>query len=295
MATFVDSSGLMPEPIKRAIEHFDESHVRTGDISVTELIDSPYMFYMKKQYAGSVQVEYSDRLFMLYGSMMAILLERFGGELAEVRAKWTDPLSGLTLSGACDLALDKGDLVDYKFSSVFVASDEESEIIKKYEMQMNLYVFLLRVSKHAVSEHIKGVRIAMPLRDWGPRYKDRFPCGIHSIRCRLWSHEETQKYIQDRMKLFESLIKYNTEPEPCSDKEKWKRDYAVMKQGRKNALKAGFATAAEAQQFIDQQNDSAMLSIRDAIPRRCIDYCDYGKSGLCVHAPSTSIHTEELA
>jgi len=281
MTTFKDSTGQMPTPLKRAIEAASSSHVRTGDISVTELIDSPLLFWLKKNKSEELVVEYATRMFALYGTLMAKLLEEYGGDLAEVHS--VREHNGVRISGTCDLALDNGRLIDYKFSSVFVASDPKSDIVMKWEQQVNIYRWLMVGSEncnHIVSQ-IKELGVAIPLRDWGPRHKDKFPAAFSYISVRMWSMEEVEAFITARLNQFASVLSDNIMPNICSDSERWKRDFAVMKQGAKRATKAGFTTRSEAQAYIAQNLDPRIYGVRDAQPKRCIDYCDYAKSGLC--------------
>jgi len=63
---------------------------------------------------------------------------------------------------------------------------------------------------------------------------------------------------------------------PCTDEERWHRpdSYAVMKEGRKSALRV-FAAEGVAQAFIENHADAKKLSIefRQGKDIRCESYC----------------------
>ena len=60
----------------------------------------------------------------------------------------------------------------------------------------------------------------------------------------------------------------------CSEEERWASPtlYAVMKQGRKSAVKI-CSTAEEAQALIDTDVEHLYLEVRPGVSRRCEDYC----------------------
>jgi len=65
------------------------------------------------------------------------------------------------------------------------------------------------------------------------------------------------------------------------------KDFAVMKEGRKNAVKAKIKTREEAERWMI---DLGCDSIREAIPKRCSEYCVFSKCGFC---PWYDIKTNE--
>ena len=72
------------------------------------------------------------------------------------------------------------------------------------------------------------------------------------------------------------------------------KDFAVMKEGRKNAVKARIKTREEAERWMI---DLGCDSIREAIPKRCSEYCVFGKtqpsskSGFCPYWDATTKET----
>jgi hypothetical protein len=131
---------------------------------------------------------------------------------------------------------------------------------------------------HAVDR----LSIAMILRDWGPRYRNEVPEPFVQIDVPKWSVVEAEGYIQERLALFDGVISRNEMPAQCSDEERWLSDFAVTKVGLKKAVKAGFQTRKEAQAYINGlKGDTSIYAVRDAKPKRCAEYCDFGACGLC--------------
>lgn len=76
----------IPVEIIRAIEANDK-HVVRGDISVTQLIDSPQVRILKKIHRDKIEEDAADRLFMLLGTVMHSILESGmyeGGDLRKI-------------------------------------------------------------------------------------------------------------------------------------------------------------------------------------------------------------------
>ena len=281
MEKFYDSTTSIPEPIKRAIEHAAGSHVRTGDISVTEVMDSPLMFWLNRNKKDQLTVDYATRIYALLGTTIARVLEEHGGEFAEVHH--CRALRGVKISGSMDLAYDAmtQGLHDYKLSSVFVAGDPKGPIMMKHEQQVNIYRWLLQDSNPELFSKIKALYIDIILRDWGPRFKDKFPVQFKSFQVRMWPIEEVESFLINRLLKFMGVLESNKQPPICKDSDRWMRDFAVIKKGAKRATKAGFDTYAEAFEYINVNHSTSTHEVRDAKPNRCLQYCDYAKCDLC--------------
>ena len=79
------------------------------------------------------------------------------------------------------------------------------------------------------------------------------------------------------MSVIENWETKDDEIEPCTPEERWSTPtkYAVMKEGRKTAVKV-CATEEEAQSFIDdleKDKDKHTIEVRPGIDKKCEDYC----------------------
>lgn len=287
---FKDSVGL-PRPIINMIERQSTSHSLEGcDISVTELLDPPYVRWLAQTKDDELVVEYSDRLWMLYGSIAHAVAYEYAEDKSMAEIPVVAEVDGWKVIGHPDYIMTGGKLVDYKFGSGFVAkSDPKTDrILLKYEAQMNLYLDLMRNSENPdareAARHIGAVELYFLIRDWGPRMKYDLPQKVKRVSMRLWSLPEAHTYMQERVRLHKRAQEMwqtkGVTPPPCTDEERWMTDWAVMKEGRKTAIRSGFQTEADAKAWMATNGGDF---IRPAEPKRCIDYCDYGKCGICPH------------
>ena len=78
-------------------------------------------------------------------------------------------------------------------------------------------------------------------------------------------------------------------PPICSDGERWMSEFAIMKHGRKNAIKAKIKTREEAEKLMEEVGGDF---VREAQPKRCREfkvgerarcYCKYAQNNLCPH------------
>lgn len=280
---FIDSHGL-PEPLKRAIEWQESSHRPNSDISCTALIDSPLRTWLRKRYYQGIIEEYSDRLYALYGSIAHMVVERFANASGGEHAEYTTvaDISGWRVSAQLDLLKRGTKLSDYKFTSVWATVDGVKE---EWERQLNVGLALLGLDKSekavAIAAGVSQLEIVAMFRDWVPTVADKFPNKVAVLPVAVWPRERAVAYIAERVRLHQDASAKAASgevPPICSDSERWVRDYAVMKEGRRNALKAKIKTMEEALKWKDELGGD---SIRPAEPRRCMEYCLYGKQGFC--------------
>tara|TARA_R110002049_G_C8817957_1_gene534197 strand:- start:166 stop:591 length:426 start_codon:yes stop_codon:yes gene_type:complete len=122
------------------------------------------------------------------------------------------------------------------------------------------------------------------LRDWSKlktMTSDSYPKKqVVMIPIRKWSEEEQDSYVLTRIKAHQkaSLVKSTEELDICSPKERWRKDnkYAIMKNGRKNALRV-LDTKEKAKAFLKiqnlKENKDATIVFRKGEDVRCQHYC----------------------
>ncbi len=278
---FIDSFGL-PPPIKAAIEWQESSHRPDSDISCTALIDAPLRFWLRKRYYPFIVEEYSDRLWALYGSIAHLIAERFakasGQDFAE-RTAIADVL-GWRVSAQSDYVIAGDALYDYKFTSVWSTAEGVKD---EWESQLNVGLWMLKhdinPEGRKIAEGIKHLFICAMFRDWVPTIADKFPNKVAVLPVTLWAAKYADDFVLKRVTLHQEAIAGGDDPPPiCTDKERWVRDYAIMRNDRKNALKAKIKTKEEAEKLLEELGGDW---IRPAEPRRCMEYCSYGKEGFC--------------
>ena len=272
---FTDSIGL-PAPIKRAIEWQVQSHKPDSDISCTTLIGPPLLRWLVRRYKEYLVQDYRKLLWVLHGSLIHLLLERFGGEGEHTERTVKTTINGWVVSATLDYVLEGDCLTDYKYTSVWAAKEGVKD---EWEAQVNVGLYLLRgdPSTAQIGEAIKKLTICVWYRDWRTSEKEDFPNEIEVLNVDIWSRAKTKAYIEERVKLHQEFDGDGIPP-MCTDKERWLTNFAVMKNGRKTAVRAGFETREDA--------ESALIEfkcdyIREATPKRCAAYCAYGACGFC--------------
>jgi len=271
----------LPAPVCRAIEWQEKSHNPDSNISCTGLIDAPLRQWLRKKYYDYCVEDYSDRLYALYGSVAHFIMKTFGVDDGEhVEREALAMVDGWRVSTAIDY-LKTGDcLSDYKMTSVW----STAEGVKiEWENQLNVCLWLLKHDENEegreLGNSIKRLEICALFRDWVPSIADKFPTRVAVLPAVVWSDGYAEDYMHKRVKLHQEAVKdLSVIPPICSDRERWMKDFAVMKEGRKNAIKAKIKTREEAEELM---NDLGGDSIREAVPKRCSEYCVFSKCGYC--------------
>jgi len=247
-----------------------------ADYSVTELLSPPRVQRLRRLYHSQMKQDVSQMLWQLMGSALHVVAERgqADGHVTEERLFTT--FEGVVVSGAIDVQQEEDDgvtIMDYKFTSAWAVMNEKPE----WEQQQNVYGWLVRREK---KKNVKGVKIIALIRDWNRREAERredYPkAPIQVISLRLWGHEEAEEFVRSRIAAHNTgkvAVAFDEELPHCSDEDRWMREtkYAVMKQGRKRAVKL-FDNEADAKQFAEQEKGYVETRNGEAI--RCAgDYC----------------------
>jgi hypothetical protein len=265
----------LPAPLAAAIRN--DAYVQVGRMSVTGLMQPPQKKVLEYRYRDKITTDVSENIFSLFGQAVHSVLERSAtvNEVAEKRYVVT--IRGWEISGQVDLFeslhASGGLLSDYKtlgtLSYMIGGKSEE------WAQQLNAYAYLF--SKHGVE--VKQLQIVAILRDWSKRKarRDRdYPqAGVQVISVPLWPLEKTEKWIEDRVQKHqaaESMLEKNLPP--CSDAERWMGEtkWAVMKEGRKSALRV-FDTEGEADALVVEKGAGHAKVSRPGEAIRCQDYC----------------------
>jgi hypothetical protein len=280
----------LPEPIVTAfgIDDYDRG---TADHTATELIKPVRIRAFTHKFWEEMEEDVSDRVWRFFGSVKHLVLERIAKSnpqryLVEQRFETAMPQTGKTVSGKIDLFdRDLEILYDYKESSVwkFMLGDT-----REWEEQANINCYILRQNNIYPK---KLINITW-LKDWKirearlTRKKDYPQCAIHVVELPRWTIGQQQDYIQRRI---EDWDRHHENPPFCSKEERWQRDasFALMKEGRKNAVKLFFnRDQAEAAKdwALNRGYPKGKYYVEERIaePVRCLDhcpvrtFCDYG-------------------
>ena len=266
----------LPQFVVDALTYSDYSR-GDSDISVTQLIDSPRIAQLQKQFADQQSRDAVDFVWSRFGTSVHTMFEESlkGSDVITEERLFTET-QGWKLSGAIDaqeVTPDGVIISDFKVTSVWsVVYDKTS-----WHKQLNVYAYLVRKAK---GQAVKKVQIVALLRDWVRRKAEEggdYPSApIVIIDIPLWSDEEQDDYVESQMKAHIEAANTETDLIHCTSEETWEKAtvYAVMKKGRKSAVRL-FSSEAEANERVAKEGDNHYLEIRKGEKTRCTqDWCN---------------------
>lgn len=260
----------LPDAIVQAVMNDPYSRGDGTTISVTELIAPPRIVALRNKHRDEIEEDASDRIWSLVGQAVHNVLERANKKGIAERRLSIDIL-GHRLSGAMDLYYEEGILFDYKIQSVWRFL---SGVPKEIEEQLNCYAEILRQNGERVTE----IRVIAILRDWskmramqGGNYPHK---QVLNLSTPLWPESEARSFIQGRLKMHD-LAK--TLLPDCTDHDRWaSNEYAVMKTGRKSAIKLLGEDLTGARSLASTLGPDHYVEHRQEPTRRC-GYCNVQK------------------
>jgi len=234
----------LPEPLYQAIVQQSQAHsVGDADISCTQLIDSPLIAWLWRNYGDGVEEDASDRLWALYGSVAHKILEGYQGDGLHVETEAITEVDGFRVSGHLDLLVfPDGTIQDYKFTSAWTVAAAKKEGKIEWERQLNVYRFLLQQDKSLNFAAVRQLQIVAMLRDYGPRHVSEGLKPVEVLDVPLWEDEQVETYIKERVALHRAAMGKEIPPQ-CTPEERW-----TNKKGE---------------------------------DKRCDSYCAFGKQHLC--------------
>lgn len=246
-------------------------------MGVTALCDSPLVRTLGIKYYDKVQEDPADKLWALYGTALDTIVKA-NNRLGMVDMKFEYQLDDFLLVGKPDIYYpSSGLLVDLKVTSVWNLQKPK----KEWAFQLNVYRYLmakLNPNFKVTSLEIHGIG-----RDWRQneflRYGGDYPSKpFVMIDIPMWDLDETGDIIREHARDH----KMNPERE-CTDEEKWSKpdQYAVMKKGRKSALRV-LDTNEEAYAWINSNGHTLgaggiTICKRKGENVRCNSYCAYNQ------------------
>jgi hypothetical protein len=275
----------LPNVIKRAVAN-DPYDSSGSDISTTRLITPPRIRVLEAKHWENLTEDVADKIFALLGSSVHHVIERAvtDEDIAELRL--FHEVNGWTLSGQFDLLTAKGELIDFKVTSAWSALDALKNGKAEWEQQLNVLDYLSRHTDHSLKNYlgktlkVKSLSIMAILRDWSKMKtmtsKDYPKKQVVMIPVRQWSEEEQDNFVLARIKAHQEAEV--GELPVCSAKERWRKDdkYAIMKDGRKTALRL-LDTKDQVKQYLKDnklvEGKGCTVVLRAGEDIRCQSYC----------------------
>lgn len=252
---------------------YDLSSSDPKRISITTLINPPIQRLLTVRHWNELEEDVSDHIWRITGNAYHYILATTNKEDRFIEEKLTEEVDGFTIVGKLDLYEKKTKSIeDYKVTSVWNVKLGTKE---EWEKQLNCYAWLLRKAKFEVtSAYVNAI-----LRDWRKkevmRYDDYPKIPFVRIQAKLWSFEEQQKFVEERIKLYREVMNLqDNELTVCSDTERWSKPsvWAVYKGTNKKAEKL-CSSNEEALEFASKMKFKSRIEQRPATNGKCEDYC----------------------
>ena len=251
-------------------------------VGVTTLINPPRVRLLSVKHWEEIEEDVSDHLWKILGNACHYVLGKADSNTRIIEEKMTEEVDGITVVSKPDIydtALHS--LEDYKITSIWSAKlgDRDS-----WDNQLNCYAWFLRKRDYKVD----NLYINAILKDWRRgeklKYNDYPPIPFIRIKCNLWTFEEQEAYIKERVAVYKKCLELSEDLIPiCSEKERWKKEdkFAVKKNSNKKAERV-LDTAQEAESWIKERQkkdtkNKYSIEYREGADFKCTDYCSVNK------------------
>ena len=247
-------------------------------IGVTTLNAPPRQRMLKVRHWKDLIEDVADHIWRITGSAYHYILASTKGKDRLIEKKLEQEVDGMLIVGRLDLFEEKDNSIeDWKVTSVWSVTLGDK---KDWEEQINVYAWMLRKEGYNVE---KGFINAI-LRDWNKgnskKYNDYPPIPFKRIEVKIWSFEEQEKFIKERVRIHKEALELSDEDLPiCTEVERWKKPskWAVYKGKNKTATRL-FDGEAEAKKFIETAKiEKARIECRKGVDSRCVDFCSVNK------------------
>ena len=268
----------LPQVLVDAIAN-DDYDAGDSDTSVTTLLQPPRKVALGKQYKGQLIEDASDRIWALMGQSVHKLLEMAGpapGRIIEQR--FFGEMEGWKVSGQVDLIeTDEGvtTLSDWKYMSVWEvihANKYEGGVKPEKTAQLNMLKWL----GAGEGVQIDKLQVVCLFRDWSmtkAQTDHEYPqAHVHRLIPPVWDENKTGDYISQRVLMHQAALH---DLPLCTEEDRWYSGsvYAVMKTGRKSAIRL-MKTQEEADQMVaDKEKGATHVEFRPGVNKHCDNYC----------------------
>lgn len=264
-----------PEYVKEWLQ-FDEYDYIPNTFSATTLMRPPRQYALMARHWDKLEQDLADVIALRYGTAIHDSVEKVPLTNCIQEERYKTLVGTSIVTGKADIILKEGEeyqLIDVKSTSawtfIFGSKDED------YVKQLSVYRFLGRRNGLHITQDAK---IWMIFTDWSKSKATKDPnypqTRIKIKDIELWDDETTVKWIQERiheLQAAESIENDKDLPE-CTPEELWQTEtkYALMKQGRKTALKL-YDNEKDAEVAWDGDSDK-YVEKRPGMVKRC-GYC----------------------
>ena len=261
-----------------------DPHNKPGEISATTLIQGTKQVILTQRHWDELEDDVSERIWAVFGTAVHALLETEGeDDFCEIELR--QKVSGVTVTGRIDnYNMATGTICDYKNTSVYKikagqqkGADGKPYGFPEWRMQGLIYAWLLQKNGLPATR----CRFIALLKDHSKteagrdRSYPQSPVFVWEFAVTKESLEEIESLIRKKVFQYELFSSSEDGMIPgCTAEERWqKKDvYAVMKEGRKSAVKL-FDTKEGAEARIAELGKGHFLEVRRGESMKCRNYC----------------------
>ena len=262
----------LPDALVKAVSL--EKHNGENEISATTLLKGVKEILLTDRHWEELKADVSDNVWALFGTAIHALLEKESPDTFTEEKFWSK-IGDWNVTGRVDCYdMSKEIIYDYKVTSAWKVIFKN---FNDWEMQGKIYAWLLKQK----GLNVKECRFIALLRDWSEteslRKEDYPKCQIYVHKFEITENdlEEIEKFIKDKL---EQLSTFVDTPDDniteCNEEERWaeKTKYAVMKEGRKTAIKV-CTEKDEAESLVKELGDKYYVEERKGKDKKCERYC----------------------
>lgn len=259
----------LPEPFVSVVK---KRMFKPTNYSASMLSRSAREVWLTRRYYDRIEKDVADELWALFGTAVHYILEKGSSSMDLSEEYLSVELDGVKVTGYSDYYRD-AKVTDYKTTTVWKIVHQD---FGDWGAQLNVYAYLYRQYGFPVDQ----IEVCAILKDWSRRKamtdKTYPQLQVDLVQLPLWTEEQQEWWIRRRIAYFE---RYKYTPDAnlpfCTEEEKWQgpTKYAVMKKGRKSAVKL-HEDPAEADAMIAEKGAGHYLEIRPSEPTKCLYYCD---------------------
>jgi len=259
----------------------EEYQVKPYEYRATSLLKGFKETLINRQFHDQITVDVSDMVWLLFGKAVHYMLEQEELKPTEVREqRLYMPFGDYTLSGQFDLYdYETKKLTDYKTASVWKIIHEDYDdwyrqgaiyamLMEQHDMPVDTVEFVPFLKDHSKTKSL---------------YQGDYPDhAVRKVKFNLTTDDIkwARQFVADKFEdiaMFEQM-NVNDIP-PCTEEERWQEPstFAVMKEGRKSALKVE-ASEEDAWAWVEKkvkEKDLPKVNVehRPGTNKKCLHYC----------------------
>ena len=250
-----------------------EKHNEKGCYSATTLLKGACETILADRHFDEIEIDVADCVWQIWGTAVHLIFERAGIE-GFTEEKFSVPVSNSKVTGRVDLYdLENETVYDWKTASTWKVQFND---FSDWDKQGLIYAWLMKQNGLKVKE-IKFVALLKDHSKSKARKDFEYPqkpVVVHTVKVTEEALKEIEAFINLKVRQFEVAETLVDEKlTPCTKEERWESPakYAVMKTGRKTAIKL-FDTKEEAEKNMVSIGGT-YVEERKAESKKCHDYC----------------------